>query len=187
VAIVLAVVVSGTAIAAGGPAAPTRAPSPAAAKAALGRALHQLYGRIYGYWTCPPPAELGRIDCLAEVHGEGHWHQVFASATHSNGVTWIERVSAQTWTRRWSPFSRHFILRSDEPQVPGVVSVNGPAYDWGWLAGAAADIKAGQTRQADAYDGNDTGLTRFFIFTCSRPHNEITCKNKLGDAMRYRP
>jgi hypothetical protein len=64
--------------------------------------------------------------------------------------------------------------------------VNGPAYDWGWLAGGAGDIKDGQTRQVDAYDGNDTGLTRFFIFTCTR-RREITCMNKLGDAMRYRP
>jgi hypothetical protein len=65
--------------------------------------------------------------------------------------------------------------------------VNGPAYDWGWLAGQAGGIKAGHTRQADALDGNDTGLTRFFTFTCSRRSELITCRNALGDAMRYRP
>jgi hypothetical protein len=181
------VAVCGTAIAAQQSASPARAPSPAAATAALGRALHQLYGRIHGYWTCPPPARLGRLDCLAEVHSGRRWHQVSASATHSNGVIWIGRVSAQTWTRQWSPYSRHFILRSAEPQVPGVVSVNGPAYDWGWLAGQAAGVKAGRTHQADAFDGNDTGLIDFFVFTCSHRRGLITCKNALGDAMRYRP
>ena len=102
-------------------------------------------------------------------------------------MIWINRVSARTWTRRWSPYSRHFILRSDEGHVPGVVSVNGPAYDWGWLAGQAEGVKAGHPRQAGALDGNDTGLTRFFSFSCSRRARLITCRNALGDGMRYRP
>jgi hypothetical protein len=95
-------------------------------------------------------------------------------------------VSAETWTRHWSPYSRHYILRSHE-QVPGVVSVNSPAYDWGWLALGAKRLKEGQTRPIDAYDGNDSGITHFVIFTCSRRARLITCRNALGDAMRYRP
>lgn len=130
---------------------------------------------------------LGRIDCLAEVHTGRRWHQVSASATRSNGEVWIDRVSGETWTRHWSPYSRHYILRSQEPQVPGVVSVNGSAYDWGWLASAASTVKDGQARLIDGYDGNDSGMTRFFIFTCSRRKELITCRNALGDAMRYRP
>jgi hypothetical protein len=187
VVVVLAVVPCGIATAGMRSASSGRAPSPEAAKAAFGRLLHQLYGGVHGYWTCPPPAVPGRIDCLAEVHGARRWHQVSASASRSHGVIWINRVSAKTWTRHWWPYSRHFILRSDEAQVPGVVSVNGPTYDWGWLASQAGAIKAGRTRQADALDGNDTGLTRFFIFTCSRRASLITCRNPLGDAMRYRP
>lgn len=168
-------------------ASPARAPSPAAATAAFGRLLHQLYGEVHGYWTCPPPVINGRLDCLAEAHIGRRWHQVSASTSRSNGVIWVNRVSAETWTRHWWPYSRHFILRSNEPQVPGVVSVNGPAYDWGWLARGARTLKDGDTHQVDGLDGNDTGLTHFFIFTCSRSGSLITCRNALGDAMRYRP
>lgn len=169
-------------------ASPARAPSPKAATAALGRLLHQLYGAgTRGYWTCPGPAVLGRVDCLAEVGAGSQWHQVSASATHSNGVIWINRVSAETWTRHWSPYSRHFILRSDEAQVPGVVSVNSPAYDWGWLAGCAGTVHAGRARRCDALDGDVNGVTRFYFFACSRRAGLITCRNALGDAMRYRP
>lgn len=167
-------------------ASPSRAPSPAEGTAAFGRALHQLYGDFRGYWTCFPPAILGRIDCLGEVHTGRRWHQVSASATRSNGVVWIGRVSGETWTRRWSPYSRHYIRRSHE-QVPGVASVNSPAYDWGWLALGAKRLDDGQTRRVDAYDGNDNGMTHFVIFTCSRRAGLITCRNALGDAMRYRP
>lgn len=182
-----AVAVGGAATAAKQSASTTRAPSPAEATLAFGRALHQLYGRFDGYWTCPGPAVLGRIDCLAEVRSGRQWHQVSAAASRGHRVVWINRVSAQTWKRRWSPYSRHYILRSAERQVPGVVSVNGPAYDWGWLAAQAERVKAGQTRKAGALDGDSTGLTRFYSFTCSRRYGLTTCRNAFGDAMRYRP
>jgi hypothetical protein len=171
----------------GASASPARAPSPAAAKTAFGRLLHHLYGGIRGFWTCPPPAINGRIDCLAEVHAGSRWHRVSAAARHGNGVVSLSRVSAETWTRHWSPYSRHFILRSDESQVPGVVSVNGPAYDWGWLAVGAGGVKDGETRRVDALDGDVSGLTRFFFFSCSARAGLIVCRNALGDAMRYRP
>lgn len=47
-------------------------------------------------------------------------------------------------------------------------------------------VKVGQTRKADALDDNNTGLTRFYSFTCSRRRGPITCRNAFGDAMRYR-
>lgn len=168
----------------------THAPSPAAATAAFGRLLRQLYGEMHGYWTCPPPPIVGRLDCLAEVHAGGRWHQIGMSARrqhHAVVLMTLGNDAAQSWARRWTPYSRHFILRSNEPQVPGVVSVNSPAYDWGWLAGLAHGLKAGQTRRLSALDGDANGLERFYLFTCSARTNVITCRNALGDAMRYRP
>lgn len=168
----------------------TPAPSPAAATAAFGRLLHQLYGEMHGYWTCPPPAILGRIDCLAEVRAGREWHQLAMSARRRTGeivLTTSPDGAAHSWARRWTPYSRHFILRSNEPQVPGVVSVNSPAYDWGWLAGLAHGLKAGQTRRLSALDGDASGLERFFVFTCTARGTMITCRNALGDGMRYRP
>jgi hypothetical protein len=95
--------------------------------------------------------------------------------------------SAESWVRHWWPYSRRFILRSNEPQVHGVASVNSSAYDWGWLAGLAGGLKPGQTRRLSALDGNASGLERFFTFTCMACTGLITCRNALGDAMRYRP
>lgn len=173
-----------------GIAVPTQAPSPAAATAAFGRLLRQLYGEIHGYWTCPPPAIRDRVDCLAEVRTGRNWHQIAMSARVRNSVIVLMTLTndaAQSWVRRWTPYSRHFILRSHEPQVPGVVSVNSPAYDWGWLAGLARGLKAGQTRRLSALDGDVNGWERFYLFTCSARGSVITCRNALGDAMRYRP
>jgi hypothetical protein len=65
--------------------------------------------------------------------------------------------------------------------------VNGPAYEWGWLATGAGNLRAGKTRRVDALDGSVTGLTRFYFSTCSARSGLITCRNALGDAMRYRP
>jgi hypothetical protein len=172
-------------------ASPARTPTPAAATAALGRYLHQLYGEIHGYWTCPGPAIDRRVDCIAEVRAGNRWHQVELSAWTRRGAiafTTTTNEAAQSWVRRWSPYSRHYIQRSREDQVPGVVSVNGPAYDWGWLALGAERLKDGETHQVGAVDGyTGPGVGRFFSFTCSRRGALITCRNALGDAMRYRP
>ena len=43
-------------------ASPAHAPPPEAAKAAFGRLLHQLYGEIHGYWTCPYEPAPAAID-----------------------------------------------------------------------------------------------------------------------------
>lgn len=171
-------------------ASPAGAPSPAAAKAAFGRLLHQLYGGIRGYWACPGPAQLGRVDCVAEVHRGREWHWLTMSAVKRHGVVALMTLTndaAQSWVRRWSPYSRHFILRSAESQVPGVVSVNSPVYDWGWLAGRVERLEAGHTGRFSAVDGPDYGAGRLYVFTCSRRGAAIACRNALGDAMRYRP
>lgn len=174
-------------------ASPTSAPSPTAATAALGRLLHQLYGEVDGYWTCPAAARIDeRIDCLAEIHRARDWHEVALSARFRNGVlvfTTLAKDAAQTWVRHWSPYSRHFIVRFHEP-APGVASVNSSSsfYDWGWIARGADGLKPGQIRRVGANDsGPVTGFERFDVFSCARQGGLITCRNALGDAMRYRP
>lgn len=173
-------------------AAAAHAPTPAAAAAALGTLLHQLYGGLHGSWACSGPVISGRIDCLAEVHSDRQWHEVALSARLRNEVIvfmTLTNHSAQTWVRRWSPYSRHFIVRFGEA-APGVASVNSPSdfYDWGWIAGQAAGLKPGQIRTVAANDtGSSRAFERFFTFACSRRGGLITCRNALGDAMRYRP
>jgi hypothetical protein len=184
-AIAVCVVVCALAVP-GASATSPRAPSPTAAKAALGRLLHQFYGGIRGYWTCPPPAFDGRIDCLAEVHNGRLWHQIVMSARNRNGViafTTLTNHAARTWTRHWWPFSRHWIAGGP----PGVASVNSNAYGWGVLASGAADLKDGAHKTVLGYDGDAAGFFRFFRFSCSRDAGLISCRNALGDAIRYRP
>ena len=173
-------------------ASPVPAPSPAAATAAFGQLLHHRYGSgSRGYWTCPE-AQKGvggsdHLGCLGELQAGRFWHQVSTNVVLNDGRIVFAHVFVRTWRRRWSTYSRHFNLRKGEPRVPGVASVNSPAYDWGWLARGARQLKAGQSRAVDAYDGDDGGLLRFFAFGCSRRSRLITCRNVLGDAMRYRP
>jgi len=42
-------------------------------------------------------------------------------------------------------------------------------------------------RRLDALDGNDDGVKRLFIFTCSARGGPITCRNALGNEMRDPP
>lgn len=188
VLVTLAVALTATAPSAG--ATPRHAPGRAAATAAFGRLLHDLYGGTRGYWTCLAQPFDGRRDCLAEVHTGREWHRVAMSARIRNGVIafmTLTNAAAQSWVRHWWPYSRRFILRSGIPNVPGVASVNSPAYDWGWLAACAGGVQSDRTSKCGAYDGNSTGLTRFYTFTCTRHARLVTCTNRLGDAMRYRP
>jgi hypothetical protein len=172
------------------PSAPAAAPpSSSAATAAFGRLLHKRFGEIHGFWTCPSAQVIGsRIDCLAEARAGQRWHMTSASASLRRGRVVISQVRDIAWVRRWSPYSRHFILRSREPQVPGVISVNSPAYDWGFLFTACdSDFRPGRTTRCTAYDGNGSGLFRFFMFTCLKSGQLVTCINSLGDSVRYKP
>jgi hypothetical protein len=176
-----------TATAPSAEATPTHAPSRAAATAAFGRLLHRFYGGTSGYWTCLAPPIGGRRDCFAEVHTGRDWHQVAMSARTRHGVIvfmTLTNVAAHSWVRHWWPYSHRFIFRSG---MPGVASVNSSAYDWGWLAGCARRVRPDRTSKCGAYDGNSAGLSRFYTFRCARHAHLVTCTNRLGDAMRYRP
>jgi hypothetical protein len=61
------------------------------------------------------------------------------------------------------------------------------AYGWRILASRAARLKNGAHTKILGYDGYTAGFHRFYLFRCSRHGGLITCRNALGDAMRYRP
>jgi hypothetical protein len=175
--LVLAVVL----VAPGASAAPRRAPSPAAAKVAFGHLLHQLYGEIHGYWTCPQQGAPSD-SCLGEVHAGRQWHEVGADGKSNHVEIVFDGLFAQTWTRHWWPYSHHWVAPS-----PGVASVNSSAYGWGFIASGLVHLKDGAHTKLLGYDGDQAGLLRFYLFNCSRKGKLITCRNRLGDAMRYRP
>ena len=169
-----------------GQAAPARIPSAATATAAFGHFLHGHYGDVRGYWTCPQAQAVGRtLFCMAEVHIGGSWHQVSANAKLRVGRIVFSTTSVIRWMRHWWPYSRRFMKGFAD--VPGVISVNRPTRDWGFLTACAHGLKVGHTLRCDAYDGDGRGLFRFYRFTCTgRPHL-VACWNGLDDAMRYHP
>ena len=170
-------------LAAPGATSRSRAPSPAAAKVAFGRLLHQLYGPVHGYWTCPYQYPPGPSDsCLGEVHAGRQWHEVGADARSNHAEIVFDRLFAQTWKRDWSRYSHHWVA-----PVPGVASVNSSAYGWGFLASGVVHLKDGAHVKLLGYDGDQAGWLRFYRFHCSRKGTLITCRNSLGDAMRYQP
>ena len=165
----------------------TAPPSPAASTAAFGRWLHDSYGNVRGYWTCPLGQTYGQeVACLAEVRVGQTWHLTSATATLSGGRVVFPKNSDQSWVRRWSPYARHYLVRGGGFTVPGIISVNSPSFDWAWLAlGARANWKHRREFHLDGYDGQGKGLMRFFDFACSVQQNAVSCHNTFGDAMRY--
>jgi hypothetical protein len=163
------------------------APSPTAATQAFGHWLNTTYGQVQGYWTCPPGQIFGqKIFCQAEVRVGQTWHLTSATATLFDGRVVFPKNSDQAWVRRWSAYSRHYLVRGGAYTVPGLISVNGPAFDWAWLAlGAHANWKHHRTFHLDGYDGMGKGLMRFYDFACSVRQNTVSCRNVFGDAMRY--
>lgn len=165
-------------------------PTSTAATEAFGHLLRERYGDIRGFWTCPGVREVSgaKLDCLAEFRSGRRWHQTWAFAGLRNGRVVVSQVVDTAWVRHWSPYARHLITRSDTRQVPGLVSVNSPAYDWGFLLTDCGTVFGpGRTSHCDAYDGNGSGLSHFFAFTCAESGGLVTCTNALGDSVRYKP
>jgi hypothetical protein len=169
------------------PAAATGPPSPAAAKRAFGQWLHDRYGDVHGYWTCPRAQAFGdEASCLAEVRVGKTWHLTSADARLSGGRVVFPRHYDKRWVRRWSPYTRVHSERGFT--VPGRVSVNGTGFDWAWLALGAEDLrKRHRTFHLQGSDGHWTGFERIFDFACTVGSKVVTCHNAFGDAMRYRP
>jgi hypothetical protein len=164
---------------------PGAPPTSKAATRAFGRWLHARYGNIHGYWTCPPEQVFGDdADCLAEVHGAQTYHLTSATARLSgNGIEFVQ-VNDSAWVRRWSPYSAAVVAGAG-----GRASVNSPHYDWEWIGRQlAAPWQRRRGFNAWGYDGNGAGLGRFYAFRCLVARSLlVTCRNALGDAIRYRP
>ena len=126
----------------------------------------------------------GGIRCVAEIHKGRRYLQVWAHATLRPQVRFKPYPSVP-WTRRWSKYSR-------PPQhvSPGLISVNATHYDWRWLV-LGVDYLCRQKHRAScrapALDGQWTGYGLFFVFKCRNQGNLISCRNKLGDALRWKP
>jgi hypothetical protein len=107
--------------------------------------------------------------------------QIWAMASRGPTVT-FKQVGGGRWTRHWTKY--------EGPAVePGLISVNAQAYDWRWLllgVGYECRQKHRDACSAGALDGQWGGYPLFENFRCGVDGRTITCRNTLGDAMRWR-
>jgi hypothetical protein len=150
--------------------------------------IHSVYPTAAGYWTCPQEQISQNLAlCWAEVKVGNRFHSMTADATLRGGRIVLKYQSDRSWRRRWSRFSRRWVHGVG---APGRGSVNGPDYDWGWIAsGAYYEWHSRHHRHfhVDGFDGNGSGFGRFIDFRCGVRRGLITCRNSLRDSMRYRP
>lgn len=155
---------------------------------AFSQLIHRRYPDAEGIWTCPEAQEIepGKIICVSEFHGGGRWHSLSAIAEQAGRSVTFSNPTESSWIRHWTTYSRG-IIRSTG--VPGEASVNGrSATDWAWLAAGALGFRPHRrTVWVDSYDGDSAGFGALVMFKCHRSRRLIRCRNKLGDAMRYRP
>jgi hypothetical protein len=150
--------------------------------------LHDRYGAFSGgYWTCPPGQLFGsQISCEAEFRQRGVWNRFGATANVATKPISFAYEGGVSWVRHWSPYS-HYVIAGFG--ATGVASVNTPDEDWSFIGGGVYyDWK--QHRHyvvVDGYDGDGAGLGRFYLFRCNLKSHPITCANRFGDSVRYRP
>ena len=126
-----------------------------------------------------------RIPCVGEMHNGKQYLEVWARPTFGSTITFRD-VSTRSWTRRWSKYAGPL-----HGVYPGFISVNAPGiYDWRWLL-LGVDGRCRQKHRhactAGALDGQWGGYPLFFTFRCNVYGKVITCRNKLGDALRWGP
>lgn len=173
----------------GGAAAPPALGPPSVAQAtrAFESWVRHRYRDVRGYWTCPIMQVTGNdAPCYAEVTSAGVHHLVGATARLSESRVTFVKPFDESWRRAWSPFSARYFGGF---RVPGVASVNSPAFDWAFLGRGLYDAWKKHAARFTAYgqDGMIGGLERFFRFQCSASAASVVCVNAFGDALRYRP
>ena len=152
------------------------------------RLLAERHPGFTGSSRCPSKRDaldMSHPPCLAEIHKGKKYVEVWATPSHGPPITFRD-VHTNSWTRRWSKYAR-------PPQgiSPGLISVNGAgSYDWRWLL-LGVDYECRQKHRhscsAGALDGQWGGYPLFFTFRCNVDGKLITCRNTLGDAVRWLP
>lgn len=143
-----------------------------------------------GHSVCPSEGaarQPERPPCVAELHNGTNYVEVWAMPSLESPVV-FHHISTGSWTRRWSKYSR-------PPQriSRGLISVNATGFDWRWLVlGVDYECrrKHRETCTASALDGQFGGYPLydvFFDFRCQTRGRLISCRNKLGDALRWLP
>ena len=157
------------------------------AKASFRALTNSRYGVQPGFWRCAPVNYSKReLQCWAEIHRGARYRMISAMAAPPSAPRFTS-VRSQTWTRRWTRLSASIV---HEFGARGTASANGSGYDWAFLLGFADSAFRGQKLPASSivFDGNSSGFPgAMFRFHCTRADRAVTCRNSLGDALRYLP
>jgi hypothetical protein len=123
---------------------------------------------------------------MGEFFSAGRWHHVYANAERLGRVISIGTPTVVSWRRSWTPYRSGIISGF---HLSGKASVNGrAAADWAWLAaGANWKLRHRHSAFVNSYDGPSGGFLNLALFRCTKSRRLVRCRNKLGDAMRYRP
>jgi hypothetical protein len=127
--------------------------------------------------------------CIAELHNGSRYLQVWVNAVRGSVVS-FKHVSTGAWIRRWSGYAR-----PSQDVSPGLISVNASdaLFDWRWLILGVDGLcrqKHRDSCSASALDGpygGSAGFAEFYDFNCHKRGAIYLCRNKLGDAVRWRP
>ena len=146
------------------------------------------YGSQPGFWRCAPVNYSKReLQCWAEIHRGARYRRISAMASAPPSAPRFTNVRSETWTRKWTRVSASIV---HEFGARGTASANGSAYDWAFLLGFADSAFRGHKLPASSivFDGNSSGFPRaLFRFHCTLADRTVTCRNALGDALRYLP
>ena len=146
------------------------------------------YGTQPGFWRCAPVNYSQReLQCWAEMHRGARYRRVSAMATAPPSAPRFTKLRSQAWTRRWTRLSPSIV---HDFGARGTASANGPAYDWAFLLGFADSAFRGHKLPASSivFDGDSSGFPRaMFRFHCALADRTVTCRNALGDSLRYVP
>jgi hypothetical protein len=160
------------------------APPTTAANAAFARYLVHRFG-VSGYHVCPPAqADAGYAYCTAELSSAGTRHLIIVKLKLAAPAA-VSVVNDQHWRRHWAPLSQASLGLF---QTPGAASVNSSerAFDWGFIVHAMSVPPYRHSFTVDGYDGQGSGLMRFYLFHChAASPPAATCTNAFGDAIRY--
>jgi hypothetical protein len=114
------------------------------------------------------------------------FHSLAATAVLKDNSIALQSTSDRSWRRDWSGYSHRWATGFGQP---GRASVNTPDYNWRYLTAGAYRTWRRYPRHHyfSAYSGTGSGFGRFIDFHCTSWRGLITCKNSLGDAIRYQP
>lgn len=153
---------------------------------AFTRFISERHPGFSGPSRCPAKARTAEPEaCIGELHKGDRYVQVWAYPTRGSTVA-FKHVATSAWTRRWSGYGR-----PAERPSPGLISVNNKGmFDWRWVllgADALCRQKHRTTCTAPGLDGAFGGYPVFDDFHCHAGAHLVTCRNSLGDAVRWRP